>query len=294
MPAHSVQDRAIDSYDFPALTLALANTPFAGNLHHFAEIDSTNTHAMQQGSVGAPHGSVYLADAQTAGRGRGAHAWSSPPCSGLYVSVLLRPAMAPGDALWLSLTAGLAVLSAIEETTGLIPDLRWPNDVLFGKRKVAGILTEMHAEATRVRHLVLGIGINVHQSMFPTELAHTATSLAIEGATTTRSLLLASLLLAIDREVTALSSGAPLTKAPLTRSAPLTHADPQQKQQHLLARLEAASSWIRDKRVVIDEGQAGAGLPFTGVTAGLDQRGFLQVRTPTGLRSVLSGGVREA
>ncbi len=266
-----------DSYDLQALDHELTATPFAGNLHHFAKIDSTNTYAMQQGAAGAPHGSVYLADAQTAGRGRGAHTWSSPPGSGLYVSVLLRPTIAPGDALWFSLAAGLAVLSVVRATTGLTPDLRWPNDVLIGKRKLAGILTEMHAEATRVRHLVIGIGINVHQPVFPPELASSATSLAIEGAHTTRGAVLLALLNSLNGEITALASSAP------------SHA-----QRSLVARLEAASTWLHAKSVIVDEGQAGARSTFAGLTAGLDERGFLQVQTEYGMRTVLSGGVREA
>lgn len=271
---NAVQDCKRDSYNLQEIDLALSGTPFAGKLHHFAEIGSTNTHAMREAETGAPHGSVYLADAQTAGRGRGAHSWSSPPGSGLYVSVLLRPMLAPGDALWLSLAAGLAVLTAVRATTGLVADLRWPNDLLFGKRKMAGILTEMHAEATRVRHLVIGMGINVHQAQFPPEIAATATSLAIEGAQTTRSALLSALLHALHEEITVLTNGT--------------------ARQALLSRLESASSWMRGKAVVVDEGQAGASLSFQGVTAGLDDRGFLLVRTADGLRSVLSGGVREA
>ena len=272
-----VTECAHDYYDLEVLNRELAETPFAGNFHTFAEIDSTNSYAMQQGAAGAPHGSVYLADAQTAGRGRGAHAWASPPGSGLYVSVLLRPSLAPGDALWLSLATGLAVAAAIHLTTGLVADLRWPNDILLAQRKVAGILTEMRAEATRVDHLVIGIGINVHQLAFPPELAARATSLAIEGVATTRSALLAALLNMLSAEVAALVSDSP-----------------RQAQSALLDRLEAASSWVRGKAVIVDQGQAGAGFSFSGTTAGLDDRGFLQVRTPAGLRTVLSGGVREA
>ncbi len=267
--------RHYDGYDLPALDRALAATPFAGKLHHFAEIDSTNTCAMRQGAAGAPHGSVYLADAQTAGRGRGAHTWASPPGTGLYLSVLLRPALAPGDALWVSLAAGMATLTAIRAATGLVADLRWPNDVLFGSRKCAGILTEMHAEATRVRYLVVGIGINVHQPEFPPELAGAATSLTMQGAQTTRDALLIELLTALDEEV-----------------AGLTGSRPAEAQLRLRERLEAASSWISGKQVTVDEGQAGDGSSFSGVTSGLEARGFLLVRTSTGMRTVLSGGVR--
>ena len=266
---------AHDSYDLSALDRDLAATPFAGKLHHFAEIGSTSTHAMHQAELGAPHGSVYIADAQTAGRGRGAHTWSSPPGSGLYVSVLLRPAISPGDALWFSLAAGLAALEAVHATTGLIADLRWPNDLLFGRRKFAGVLTEMQAEATRVRHMVIGIGINLHTPEFPAELAHTSTSLAIEGAQTTKTALLVALLTALARETAALSV-----------------ADSHAAQEDVLRRLEAASSWIRGKSVLVDEGQSTGGPAFTGITAGLDARGFLTVQTADGLRTVRSGGVR--
>src|ERR1700733_12845314 len=169
-----------DGLDLAGLDAALQDTRFAGKLHFLPAIPSTNTHAMAEAEAGAPEGMVYFADEQTAGRGRGAHAWASPPGSGLYVSVLLRPRLAPADALWLSLAAGLAVREAVKQVTSLEADLRWPNDLLFGSRKFCGILTEMNAEVTRVRHLVIGIGINVHQQRFPDELRELATSLHIE------------------------------------------------------------------------------------------------------------------
>lgn len=262
-----------DPFDLAALNAALAGTRFADHLQFFPSISSTNSHAMEQADSGAPDGSVYIADEQTAGRGRGGHAWTSPPGSGLYVSVLLRPRIAPADILWLSLAAGLAVHSAIRTVTSLKPDLRWPNDLLFGPRKFCGILTELNAEVTRVRHVVVGMGINIHQEHFPDELRSVATSLHIEsGRNWPRQDLLLSLLQSLDREVTALSGSADLSGAT----------------QSIRQRLEQNSSWIRNKRVRVDEGDG-----FAGVTEGLDQRGFLQVRTPEGLRTVLSGGVRE-
>jgi BirA family biotin operon repressor/biotin-[acetyl-CoA-carboxylase] ligase len=264
-----------DPFDLPALDQALAGSRFANNLHFFPSIPSTNTHAMQQADSGAPDGSVYFADEQTAGRGRGAHAWTSPPASGLYVSILLRPRIAPADILWLSLAVGLAVHSAIQSVTSLQPDLRWPNDLLFGPRKFCGILTELNAEVTRVRHVVIGIGINVHQPQFPQELRPIATSLFLETSRNwPRQDLLLALLQSLDQELAALTGpGANIPSAA----------------QSIRARLEKSSSWIRNKRVRVDEGE-----PFTGITEGLDSRGFLQVRTPTGLRTVLSGGVRAA
>jgi BirA family biotin operon repressor/biotin-[acetyl-CoA-carboxylase] ligase len=224
---------------------------------------------MQQAEAGAQEGSVYFADEQTAGRGRGAHQWSSPPGSGLYVSVLLRPQISPADILWLSLAAGLAVRDAVKQVTSLECDLRWPNDLLFGRRKFCGILTELNAEVAHIRHAVVGIGINVHQEQFPPELRDIATSIHIEtGRPWPRQELLVALLQSLQREVFGLSR----------------EAGPA-----ILRRLENASSWVRGKRVRVEEGEG-----FSGVTEGLDTRGFLQVRTSNGLRKVFSGGVREA
>jgi len=264
----------VDGYDLPGLDAALAGSRFAGKLHYFPSIVSTNVHAMTQGDAGAPDGSVYFADEQTGGRGRGAHSWSSPPGSGVYVSILLRPRLAPADVLWLSLAAGLAAQSAVRSVTSLDTDLRWPNDLLLGKKKFCGILTELHAEVTRVHHAVIGVGINVHQSVFPEELGRIATSLHIETEREwPRQEILLALLKAVDREVTL-----------LTRST-----DPQEAARSICERLEAGSTWIRGKRVLLEEGSGPAG-----VTEGLDARGFLLVRTAEGLQTVFSGGVREA
>lgn len=262
-----------DPYDLPALGAALAGTRFAGKLHYLPLIDSTNSFAMQQAEAGAPNGSVFFADAQTLGRGRADHSWSSPPASGLYVSILLRPRMAPADVLWLSLAAGLAAQRAVRRVTSLEADIRWPNDLLFGRRKFCGILTELNAEVTRVRHAVVGIGINVHQESFPPELSPIATSLAMEsGRSWPRQELLVALLQSLEAE-----------------AAMLDAADPQSFANGMRERLTAASSWIRNKRVRVDEGEG-----FSGVTDGLDPRGFLLVRTSEGMRTVYSGGVREA
>lgn len=262
-----------DGFDLDSLNAGLVETRFHGKLHFFPSIPSTNTHAMAEGDAGAAEGSVYFADEQTAGRGRGAHNWASPPGSGLCLSVLLRPAIAPADALWFSLAAGLAVREAMRWLTSLECDLRWPNDLLFGGRKFCGILTELNAEATRVRHLVIGIGINVHQPRFPEELGDIATSLQIEtGRDWPRQELLGCMLRALDSEVAALTAPGKLADATAA----------------ILARLERASTWIRGKRVFVDE-MGG----YAGVTEGLDARGFLRVRAADGLRTVFSGGVRE-
>ncbi len=269
MPQSVIEDR----FDLAALDAELAETRFRGKLHFFPSTHSTNTYAMAEGEAGAADGSVYFADEQTAGRGRGAHEWSSPPGSGLYVSALLRPAIAPADVLWLSLAAGLAVRDAVMQVTSLACDVRWPNDLLFGSKKFCGILTELNAEVTRVRHLVIGIGVNVHQPQFPEDLRSVATSLHIEtGRDWARQELLIALLQSLHREVNALTAPGNLSNATAS----------------ILARLERASTWIRGKQVYVEELEG-----YEGVTEGLDARGFLQIRTAAGLRTVFSGGVRE-
>lgn len=261
----------IDTFDLAAMDAALEATPFAGKLCYFPSIGSTSTHAMQQAQSGAEAGTVYFADEQTAGRGRGGHSWHSAAGTGLYVSILLRPQMAPVDLLWLSLAAGLAVYQAVEQVAGLQADLRWPNDLLLGGRKFCGILTEMQAEATRVRHAVVGIGINVHQDKFPPELQSLATSLRIEtGKDWSRQELLISLLQSLHREVSLLGSAGAVDA------------------ETIPSRIEGISSWVRGKQVVVGDPEE-----FRGTTIGLDARGFLQVRTAEGIRTVLSGGVRE-
>ena len=171
--------------------------------------------------------------------------------------------------LALSLAAGLAVYSAVRETdSGAAPDLKWPNDVLTGGKKFCGILTEMNAEATRVRHVVVGIGINVNQQTFPAELQSTATSLYLAtGKHWSRLELCAALLKSLDREYRAVLAG------PESRAA-------------ILRRFEQCSSSVRGREVRIEENGG-----FDGVTDGLDASGFLLVRTGQGVRTVLSGTV---
>ncbi len=248
----------------------LRGTLFDSHLHHFYKIGSTNTAAMAAAAEGAPEGTVLLAEEQTAGRGRGANAWQSPRSTGIYCSSILRPALPPSDVLVLSLAAGLAVQAAIEQVDSRVhPDLKWPNDVLIDGRKVCGILAEMNAEATRVRYLVVGIGINVNQASFPKDLPATSLRLAT-GSEWSRLELAAALLKLLDREYRSLVGDAAARES-------------------ILRRFAESSSWVRDKNVRIEEN----GGSFEGTTAGLDSRGFLLVRTENGMQTVLSGTVRE-
>ena len=258
---------------------ALVGTRFARGLQHFASVDSTNAMLLEAAAAGAPEGTVFVADEQTAGRGRGGHSWHSSPGDGLYVSILAKPALQLNDALWISLATGLATQHAIRGCTGLITDIRWPNDLLLSGKKCGGILVETaidrdreDQQATTLRYAVIGVGVNINHPIFSEELAPLATSLRlVSGKQLSRSNLLVALLRALDSELTLLE-------------------DPSaQREKDLLTRFAEASSWVRGKRVSVPE-QGG----YTGVTAGLNERGFLLVAGDDGVvRTVLSGGVRE-
>jgi BirA family transcriptional regulator, biotin operon repressor / biotin---[acetyl-CoA-carboxylase] ligase len=268
-----------DSFDLSTIAAATAGSIFAHKLHHLSSVGSTNLLALEAAQAGAEHGSVWVADEQTAGRGRSNHTWHSSAGDGLYVSVLLRPLMALADALWLSLATGLAARSAIASVTGLAPDIRWPNDLLIGNKKCGGILVETSTVAAALdtpvmlRYAVIGVGINVNHQLFPPELESVATSLRLEsGQSVAREQILIKFLLALEKEITLLED-----------ELHGGYTNPG-----LLQRFTAASTWVRGKRVAVDE--AGG---YTGVTDGLDERGFLRVAGDDGvLHTVLSGGVR--
>jgi BirA family biotin operon repressor/biotin-[acetyl-CoA-carboxylase] ligase len=191
-------------YDLPALETSIAETIFAGKLHFASTTSSTNTDALAAARSGAPHGSIYFADEQTAGRGRGNHSWHSAAGEGLYVSVLLRPQIPASRLPLLPLAAGLAAADAIrtaacQSPSGLRIDLRWPNDLLIGPHKVGGILVEAGNDSERLPHAVIGIGINVHQRAFAPDLATPATSLDLAtGTRISRQLLLLALLKSLE------------------------------------------------------------------------------------------------
>jgi BirA family biotin operon repressor/biotin-[acetyl-CoA-carboxylase] ligase len=187
--------------------------------------------------------------------------------------------MALVDALWLSLATGLAAQSAIATVTGLKPDIRWPNDLLIGNRKCGGILVETstispHSDApAMLRYAVIGVGINVNHQSFPPELEALATSLRREsGKPWAREQILIETLRSLEKEIV-------LFEAELRGES---------SESKLLDRFAASSSWVLGRRVSVDE--AGG---YTGVTDGLDARGFLRVAGDDGtLHIVLSGGVR--
>jgi BirA family biotin operon repressor/biotin-[acetyl-CoA-carboxylase] ligase len=257
-------------YDLVALEAELAGTIFAGKLHFSSVTGSTNTDALAAARKGAPHGSVFLADEQTAGRGRSDHRWQSSAGEGLYVSVLMRPKSSSAQIPLIPLVAGLAAADAIRAVAGFVIDLRWPNDLLIGPRKTGGILVESKNESAGPAFAVIGIGINVHQRAFDPTLSTPATSLDIAaGHRVGRQTLLVALLKSLEREMLLLANSGAASA--------------------ILARVEQASTWLRGRRIEVHGPQE-----CLGVTAGLDAQGFLLVQTDKGLVKVQTGGIRAA
>jgi BirA family transcriptional regulator, biotin operon repressor / biotin---[acetyl-CoA-carboxylase] ligase len=230
-----------------------------------AQTGSSNADLLEEARSGAAEGLVLVAEEQTAGRGRLGRAWSAPPRAGLIFSVLLRPDGVPPARLgWLPLLTGVAVATAVRDQTGVPACLKWPNDVLVGERKLAGILAEAHGDA-----VVVGVGLNVTlgQEELPVP---TATSLLIEGAASTdRAALLAAILTA------------------LARRYQTWRADPDLDRAELRAEyLRWCATIGREIRVELPGGAV-----LTGTAADVDEVGRLVVRTPENLVRVGAGDV---
>ena len=239
--------------------------PFAGRVHHHPRVGSTNDVAAGLAARGAPHGTVVVADEQTAGRGRHGNRWSSPPGAGLYASVLLRTDPPPV----LTLAAGVAVAEALARAAGLDARLEWPNDVVAGaagrRRKVAGILVEASTAGDRVDRVVVGMGINVRDGAWPPEVAARAGSVeGLTGRRVDRAALLVEVLAALAARCREVESG---------------------RVAALLRRWEALAPSSRGASVEWSEGP----VRRRGVTEGVDDQGALIVRVG-GRRERLSGG----
>ncbi|MCS6953545.1 MAG: biotin--[acetyl-CoA-carboxylase] ligase [Bryobacterales bacterium] len=226
---------------------------------------STMTEAARLAAEGCPSGTVVGADEQTAGQGRLGRSWHSEKATGLYVSIVLRLPLEPVGLPVLTLALGLAAAEAITRVTGIPCDLRWPNDVLVGGKKCAGILVQLLDQGA----VVAGIGINVNQTRFPPELEPIATSLRLAtGREYSREPLLIALLAAVDSFVKILLDEGPET---------------------ILRLFSQASSYVVNRRVAVDQGER----TLTGVTEGLDPSGFLILRREDGTRTlIVAGGVR--
>ena len=233
---------------------------------HYFRADSTNTIALRMAAEGAPHGTVVLAEEQTAGRGRFGRVWYSEKSTGIYTSIILRPSLAPSAAPAITLMAGLAAREAIERSTGLAPDIRWPNDLLLDGKKLSGILTEMSAEVDRLHAVVVGIGINVNHSQIPEELRSIATSLRLEGGK--------------------VYSRVQITAALLDQMEKYYQALLKDGSEAIARQWEIASSYARGKRVRVFTGRE----EFQATTSGLDPTGALRIRRDGGREELLVAG----
>lgn len=231
---------------------------------YFESTGSTMTEAARLIAEHAEHGTVVIADQQTAGIGRLGRKWISHADVGIYCSILLKLQLPAAQQPIASLLLGLAVAEAIQTATNLVCDLRWPNDVLINGRKVCGILTQLVDP-----YIVAGIGINVNQTEFEAGLRTPATSLRLEtGSTQSRETVLTALLQSID-------SFCSLLETEGTRA--------------IVRAFSAISSYVNGRRVTVEDDGA------QGVTAGLDEHGFLLLRDADGrLQRLSAGGVRAA
>src|SRR5215207_8691135 len=232
----------------------------------FDSLPSTNTEAARQAAHGAPEGLCVLAREQTAGRGRRERTWVSPKDAGLYLSVVLRPTLEAR--LWplITLAAALAVRDALGEACGLAADIKWPNDLLAGGKKLCGILAET-ADGARGRAVVLGVGVNLRRGSFPEEIKDTATS--VEEQT--------------GRAHDAEKLLAALTRALAARYETLHAPDGAEE---ILRDWRRNSSYAHGRRVRV----ALAEETFEGVTRGLDPDGALRVETDIGTNRIVRAG----
>jgi BirA family biotin operon repressor/biotin-[acetyl-CoA-carboxylase] ligase len=236
-------------------------------LHLYPEVVSTNTLSMEMASKGAPEGTVLIAETQTGGKGRLGRKWISPK-GNLYFSVVLRPDLPTHKAPLLTLMGAVAVASAVRKTCSVQAAIKWPNDILVSGRKVSGLLTEMSAETDRIRHIVLGIGVDVNMPLdaLPPEVRETATSLAAEaGKNIDRTMLLQQILRELDNRYRVL----------------------------LESEAEMLSEW-KELNVTLGNwvSVSGPREVFEGLAQGIDPEGRLIVRLDDGgLRQVAAGDV---
>lgn len=239
------------------------------NIYHFYRVDSTNAFALRliAHDRKVADGALILAEAQTAGRGRLGRSWHSEPENGLYLSMVLRPKIPPSLAPLFTLAAAVAMHNAVEHDTRLDVDIKWPNDLLTGGRKISGILGEIQAEVDRVHALIIGIGVNVNHSSFPPEVAERATSLRIASGRMQSRI---EILLEFLEEFETLMDR-------FERTGPATIID--QWTQN--------SSFANGRRLKIDDGVR----VIEGFTRGLNPVGALRLETKGGIEEIYSGDV---
>ncbi|HAR45813.1 MAG TPA: biotin--[acetyl-CoA-carboxylase] ligase [Nitrospiraceae bacterium] len=190
-----------DAINLRDIEAAVKTKMIGRKVHLLAEVESTNSAAVEMAAAGAPEGTIVAAEVQTGGKGRLGRTWISPK-GNLYLSVILRPKIAPNKAPLVTLMGAVAVVSAIRKQTEVHAQIKWPNDIFSGERKIGGLLTEMRAEPDQVRHIVLGIGLNVNMNAasLPPAVASLATTLSAEtGSPVNRTGLLVEIASELDR-----------------------------------------------------------------------------------------------
>jgi BirA family biotin operon repressor/biotin-[acetyl-CoA-carboxylase] ligase len=242
-------------------------TTLGSTILRFDSVASTNDVARDLAASGSPEGTCILAREQKAGRGRQGRTWASPPGEGLYLSVILRPAIRAAQSPVLTLAAAVAVAETLKLNFEVTADIKWPNDVMASGRKICGILVESAIEGDRLQYAVMGIGVNVAQREFPDEISAVATSLAIE---TGRSL-------AQDEVLN-----------PLLERLSIWYEIAMTQPSKVLARWEELSSYARGCAVRVESSD----WSIEGVTRGLASTGALRVELANGeIREVFSGEV---
>jgi len=242
------------------------------NLYHFYTVDSTNAFALRLlGRAGQdlPEGALILAESQTAGRGRLGRSWHSEPASGLYLSLILKPSIPPSLAPLLTLGCAVALHNAVEKNTHLDVDIKWPNDLLVGGKKVAGILAEIQADLDRLHFLVIGVGLNVNHDRLPEDLSDRATSLRLaSGHSQSRIEILLDFLEEFELLLDRFHTGGP---------------------EVIVSEWSRHSSFAEGRQVEIADGIR----TVKGVTRGLNSIGALRVETANqGVVELYSGEVR--
>ena len=247
---------------------SLMDTEWAGkNIVYFDEIDSTNNRAKELGEKDGAHGTLFVADRQVAGKGRRGRVWESPKGISIYMTILLRPDLIPTKAPMLTLVMAQSVAEGIREVTGMETGIKWPNDIVCDGKKVCGILTEMSAQIDYINYIVVGVGINVSNEVFPEEVASTATSLyLLTGVTCSRAKLISEIMAQFE-----------IYYAQYLQTQDLSGLM-NEYNSHLVNR-------GRSVRVLNPKRE------YTGVAQGINQAGELLVQTEDGIMHVSSGEV---
>ena len=258
-----------DSLRPEALLVGLETSFIGRELIYLDTADSTNARAFELAERGAAEGTVVIAEQQTAGKGRMGRRWASPAGVNLYCSVILRPPILPRYAPHLTFVSAVAVARAMNETGRVKAELKWPNDILIGGRKVAGLLNEMSAETEGIHFVILGIGANLNMTadQFPDDLRYPATSLLLAG-------------------------GSPVSRLAMTRSL-FYHLEELYTLYLREGFAPVRQAWeelcpLHGKQLVVNQGET----TTTGIMAGLDPDGALLLQTEGGIVKILTGDVR--